>query len=300
MSGSQGFDRDFSRYNHMSTEELEEILRADFALPEDEESDMEKILYITEVIAGRRAGQPTGRYANVDAAWESFVDNYLPAEQQAAFREDENMAGTLKTKSKKGKSRFWKTMLARVAVVVVAVSLTLTVGSVTASAFGFDFWAWLTTWSQELFGIQNPDKDHPGIGNQGIPEQLSELYTAMKENGFPDELLPTYLPAGYETVEVKCEVHSGFVKAYCRLKNNDAPITLNYTMYLTDQIMANAQKDVDGPDVYKVKGVAHHIMTNVDMYSAVWTVDNVECLIHGVESREELIQMIDSIYGGKT
>ena len=300
MSGSQEVDRDFSRYNHMSTEELEEILRADFALPEDEESDMEKILYITEVIAGRRAGQPTGRYANVDAAWESFVDNYLPAEQQAAFREDENVAGTPKTKSKKGKSRFWKTMLARVAVVVVAVSLTLAVGSVTASAFGFNFWAWLTAWTQEVFGIQDTDTDYLGVSSREIPEQLAELYAAMKENGFPDELLPTYLPAGYETVEAKCEAHLWFVSANCYLKNNDAPITLDYTMYLTDQIMTNAQKDEDSPDVYKVKGVVHHIMTNIGIYSAVWTVDNVKCSIYGVESREELIEMIESIYGGKT
>ena len=299
MSGSQGFDRDFSRYNHMSTEELEEILRADFALPEDEESDIEKILYITEVIAGRRAGQPTGRYANVDAAWESFVDNYLPAEQQAAFRKDENLAGTQKSKSGKGKSRFWKTALTRVAVAVVAISLTLTVSSVTASAFGFNFWAWLTAWSQEVFGIQDPH-GNSGANNHEIPEQLAELHAAMEENGFPDELLPTYLPAGYEVSETKCETGLGLVQAYCTLKNNDTFITLTYTMYLIDQIMDSAQKDVDNPDVYEVKDVIHHIMTNFDAYSAVWTVDNVEGFISGVESREELIQMINSIYGGKT
>ena len=298
MSGSQGFNRDFSRYNHMNTEELEEILRADFALPEDEESDMEKILYITEVIARRRAGEPTGRYDNADDAWESFVENYLPVEQQAAFRADDNLTGMPKAKPKKSKSRFWKTVLTRVAVVVVAVSLTLAVSSVTASAFGFNFWAWLTAWSQDVFGIQSPDNDLPDI--TGVPGQLAELHAIMEENGFPDELLPTYLPAGYETVEVKCETHSWFVKAHCILENNDAFITLSYTMYLTDQIMDKTQKDEDSPDVYKVKGVVHHIMTNFDTYSAVCTVDNVKCAIYGVESRKELIDMIDSIYGGKT
>ena len=297
MSGSQGFDRDFSRYNHMSTEELEEILRADFALPEDEESDMDKIIYITEVIAGRRAGQPTGRYANVDAAWESFVDNYLPAEQQAAFREDENIAGMPKTKSKKGRSRFWKTVLTRVAVIAVAVSLILAVGSVTASAFRFDFWAWLTAWSQEVFGIQDSGTGYSD-NNQEIPEQLTGFYAAMKENGFPDELIPAYLPVGYEVVELNCESDSLLAKAYCCLENNDAFITLNYTMYLSDQMIANDQKNEDSPDVYEVEDVDHYIMTNIDTYSAVWTVDNIKCTIYGVESREELIQIINSIYGG--
>ena len=71
-------------------------------------------------------------------------------------------------------------------------------------------------------------------------------------------------------------------------------------MYLNDQIMANTQKDEDSPDVYEVKDMVHYIMTNIDTYYAFWTVDNIECFIYGVESREELIQMIDSIYGGKT
>ena len=115
MSGFQGHDRDLSRYNHMSTEELEAILRADFELPEEEESDMEKILYITEVIARRRAGQPTGRYANADEAWKSFVNNYLPEEDQAAFRSDESVGKRNETNAKKSNSRYVRTVLLRVA-----------------------------------------------------------------------------------------------------------------------------------------------------------------------------------------
>ena len=54
MSGFQKHDRDFSSYDHMSTSSLEAILQADLELPDGEESDMEKILYIMEVIAQRR------------------------------------------------------------------------------------------------------------------------------------------------------------------------------------------------------------------------------------------------------
>lgn len=300
MSGSQGYDRDLSRYNHMSTEELEEILRADFALPEDEESDMEKILYITEVIAGRRAGQPTGRYANVDEAWESFVENYLPAEQQAVFRKEEHVTGTPKPGPRKGKSRLWKTLLTRAAVVAVIASLVLAVGSVTASAFGFNFWAWLTEWSQEVFGVQSPGRGYSD-DNWEVPGQLAEFHATMEEHGFPEKLLPTYLPAGYEAVETGFEDDLPlWVRAYCFLENNDAFIAFDYTMYLTDQVGVDVQKSDDSPDVYEVEDIVYHIMTNTDTYSAVWTVDNVECHIQGVESRAELIQMINSIYGGKT
>ena len=299
MSGFQRHDRDFSRYNHMSTEDLEAILQADFELPEEEESDMEKILYITEVIAQRRAGQPTGRYANADEAWKSFVENYLPEEDQAAFCPDESMGKRDETNTKKSNSRFIKTVLLRVASVALVIALVAAAGTVTASALGFNFWAWFSAWTQEMFGVQKPNSVSSGVDRE-IPEQLSDLYAAMKEYGFPDHLLPTYLPEGYETGEMECEANPGYVSLYCLLKKNDDSILFDYTLHLAEQPAVGTQKDVDDPGSYEAGGVTYYIMTNEDTYYAVWTVDNVECLIHGVASYEELTRIIDSIYGGQS
>lgn len=288
MSGFDSHSRDLSRYNHMSTEELEKILRADFELPEGEESDTEKILYITEVIAQRKAGQPTGRYADTNAAWGSFVEQYLPETEKEAFAPQIGIAAKPRKKRK---------ALIRAAAVAAVLALILTTGTVTASAFGFDFWAWLSAWSQEVFGVQNVDITFSEVDYK-IPEQLTELYEAMEEYGFPENLLPTYLPDGYEAAETECEANSIVINLYCLLENEDAPITLNYTMYLTDQMTNELQKDEDDPDKYRFGEVSHQIMTNYGIYRTVWTVDNIECVISGLESREELIKMIDSIYGG--
>lgn len=56
---------------------LEDILRADFLLPNGEYSDMDAILYIMEVIAKREKEHPTGKFTNVRDAWMSFNENYL-------------------------------------------------------------------------------------------------------------------------------------------------------------------------------------------------------------------------------
>ena len=297
MSGFQGHDRDFSRYNHMSTEELENILRADFELPDEEESDMEKILYITEVIAKRRAEQPTGRYANADKAWEDFVENYLPAEKQAVFRKESSEEPEAGVKG--AKPRLWTTVLARVASVVAAIALVAAAGTMTASAFGFDFWAWLTAWTQEAFGVEHQNFIHSG-NNQEIPDQLAELHTLMQEYGFPDRLLPTYLPEGYEAEPVECESNPAFVKLYCYLSNNNDSMILDYTMYLSSQVTEEAQKDEDNPEAYERGGMTHYLMTNDETYYAIWTADNVECGIYGASSYDELTKIINSIYGGNS
>ncbi|MCH5353779.1 MAG: DUF4367 domain-containing protein [Acutalibacter sp.] len=277
----------------MSTEELEAILQADFERPEEEESDMEKILYVAEVIARRRAGQPAGRYADTDDAWRSFVENYLPEEDQAAFCPDkEGEAGTTKPRP-----QWLRTVLIRVASVALAIALVAAAGTVTASAFGFDLWAWFSAWTQETFGSKKPDFAPSGVDRE-IPEQLSELDAAMREYGFPDHLLPTYLPEGYEAGEVGCEAYPGYVSLYCLLQKDDNTILFDYTLHLADQPAVITQKDGDNPDVFEVNGVDHYIMTNDDTYYAVWTTDNVECAIYGAPSHRELTQMIRSIYGG--
>ena len=69
---------DLSKYDAMTTEELEEILRWDAQAPEEQESDTEMILYIMEVLAKRKRNNGhTGKTAL--EAYESFKQNYMPS-----------------------------------------------------------------------------------------------------------------------------------------------------------------------------------------------------------------------------
>ena len=97
-----------------------------------------------------------------------------------------------------------------------------------------------------------------------------------------------------------CEANSGFVNLHCLLEKDDDSILFDYTLHLAEQATVDTQKDKDDPDVHEIGGVTHYIMTNLDTYYAVWTVDNVECFIYGVPSYGELTDMIYSIYGGQS
>lgn len=70
------FHRDFSKFDEMSTAELNEILRQDSQLPDGEESDIDAILYIMEVIEKRSQELPLSDFKDVDRAWSSFNENY--------------------------------------------------------------------------------------------------------------------------------------------------------------------------------------------------------------------------------
>ena len=71
-------NRDFSYFDKLSTEELREIIRQDSLLDENEDSDIDAILYITEVIANREKEENERNVKDVEAAWKSFKENYYP------------------------------------------------------------------------------------------------------------------------------------------------------------------------------------------------------------------------------
>ena len=64
----------FSRFDAMSTEELQTFLREDASKPMGEESDTKEILYVMEVLAKRRKEQNGGK-PPVEAL-ESFKQDY--------------------------------------------------------------------------------------------------------------------------------------------------------------------------------------------------------------------------------
>ena len=70
-------DQDFAKYDAMSTEELEEILRLDLDAPPEQESDTQVLLAIMEVLAQRKK-EPENKAFE---ALESFRRNYMPEEE---------------------------------------------------------------------------------------------------------------------------------------------------------------------------------------------------------------------------
>lgn len=92
------FYRDFSKFDKMSTEELNEILRQDSQLPDGEDSDTDAILYIMGVIAKRNQELPSSDFGDVNHAWSSFNKNYRFASSEGCslfdFDDEPQLNGT--------------------------------------------------------------------------------------------------------------------------------------------------------------------------------------------------------------
>ena len=266
---------DLSYCDTMTTEELEEILRLDAEMPEGQESDTEKILYIMEVLAERKRNTShTGKTAL--EAFESFKQNYMP--------ETEN---TAPVKAKSRCPRWVRSLTAAAAVLAI-----LLVGSVTAKSFGFNVWKAVIQWTQETFhfgewGNSNPDSNL----------DYTSLQEALEKGKITTPLAPTWIPDGYEFDSVIIE-QTPLKKVYsAKYKHGDKILRITIQDHLGKNPIYVEQSE-GLVEEYNVSGTTYYLFENNEQVQTIWIVDSYECCIAGRVTVDELKLMIKSIENG--
>ena len=86
---------------------------------------------------------------------------------------------------------------------------------------------------------------------------------------------------------------------FCHLINNaDDSIMLQYRFWKEKDSSAESQRNTDYFEEYiSSNGQIYYIAENEGLFNAKWLKGNIECSIFNVSSREELIQILDSIRG---
>ena len=168
MPDTQNRNEDvFAKYNAMSTEELQQILREDASKPEgQEETSTEALFYIMEVLAQRRRARNEGK--TPEEALEAF-HKYYEEDEVSSITEREPVV-----RKKNLTFPNWARRLAAAAAIVVLIfSCTLT-----AKAFGFDLWEIIVKWTQETFHFGNgvqADATAPSINDEMEFRSLQEV-----------------------------------------------------------------------------------------------------------------------------
>ena len=271
--------RDFSMFDTMETEELEEILRLDVEAPEEEETDTELLLYVMEVLAERRKNANiTGN--NAHDAWKSFEENYMPET-------------SLETKSKPAPVRWVRRVIAIAAVLALVVLI-----PVSAKAMKLDqLWNVVAKWAKETFSFVSggdTDVDEPDTDDQDDFASLKEILQKNKQDA---SIVPSWVPAGFVLEKVEADITPVQEVYRARYINGDKKIRIRVQTYLSNDIQ-NTEIEEGYVEVYSVSGIDYYIFENVDQIQVIWIVDIYECIISGDLSIDEAKIMIDSIGKG--
>lgn len=291
---------DYSRFDNMSTAELNEYLRQDSYR---DDSDIDEVLYVMEVLARREKEENKHDLPDVRKAWEEFQKYYNTEDNDGKpLRDfddefddgfdDKPVAEVTSIKSaRKGINRGIKSLISVAAVVCI-----ILVGSFTSKALGYDIWDAIIVWTKDTFGFETAANEaEPTPYVKQIPEELEKLEDLMVDHGLSDDLIPGYIPAGYSLMDLQHSDLDDADSIFCQLSNGSNDIMLIYRIYSGDSTSFQLEKDALSPEKHESDGTTYYIMSNMDDYFVTWLSENVECTILGIPSHDEALKIINSL-----
>lgn len=270
--------RDFTKYDSMETEKLEEILRLDAEAPEGQESDIEEILYIMEVLA-QRDKNSTGN--TTLESWNSFQQDYL-------------CNGVSPAKKTEKPARPWlRRMIAAAAVIAILITIPLT-----AKAFSWDsLWNTFAKWAKETFSfvtVDQPDATEPNPDNINNYQSLQEALDAACQDS---SIVPTWIPEKFLLDQILVDENPMQRIYMAKYHSGENQFKITVRSYInTDPEKIEIGQDL--LEIYEAAGIKYYIFTNHEQLRAVWIKDSYECFISGELTVAEIKMMIDSIEKG--
>ena len=271
---------EISRYDSMSTEELQEILRKHAHGELDTEPDTDELFEIMEVLSVRRQQQEPQVFHSDEEALAAFRQHYMPREKEDA-----------KPKVIRFPNRMLRTAAAVLAVVLILVAGT----SITAEALQMDIWGKVATWTKEIFQFtdnhQGTTAPHPEKDNS---LELASLQAALDQHKIIEKIAPTWLPEGYVNKDLQI-VETPRVRNISAIYEKDGSELIIKIRQTIGVQAPQTEKNDDFLEVYVVNGVEYYIFSNTETLQIAWSIGEFECIIGGNITLEEMKAMIDSI-----
>ena len=272
--------KDTSQYDHMTTEELQEILRKHAHGELETEPDTEELFKIMEVLSERRQNSDVPVYRSDEEAFAEFCEHYMPEEKEKSH-----------PKAMGFFNRIYKTVAA-----VLAIALVLAVGTtLTAKAFHIDIWSKFASWTKEVFQFaENPQETNTAKLEPEYNLELKSLQDALVQQNVSERLVPNWLPDGYVNKDLKTNNSPRVRTISAVFKKEDEKLIITIRQKIG--VPANQVETSDDLiEIYTVNGIDYYIFSNNAKLQTAWSIGEFECVIGGNITLEEMKKMINSI-----
>ena len=270
LNSPHEMDKLAEELNSMSVEELEEELKILFLEMDEDSFDGELLEMYLDAIERK---SPQTRPVDTREAYERFMK---------------------RVKAEDKKRRRPRALL-KVGIVAAVIAALMAASVAVAYARGIDVFDRIAHWTAEAFGLSMTDKS--GKNGAKTPPQLQGMKEAMEQGSIDSNYLPTYWPEGCEESKITASDDPESYMLLGTFGGKGNRIILSYVRLLSGDPKNLYNIDDQSLEFYEHNGIKFHIMTNADKYLAVWTSDNVECRLSGLDSYEELIKILESIGG---
>jgi hypothetical protein len=205
----------------------------------------------------------------------------LPANPQPSERSQRRYLGRLTT----------------VAATIAAMMVTL----ISAQALGIDVFGFFANWTNEIFYFSGspettqPTKFYPlAVGESAEYESVED---ALSEFQIDAALVPSWYPAGISSFTVSARVTDLGMGIYMVSDDEDSSLTLSISDFNEETGPTTIiEKDSSNVILHEAGGCVHYIINDGKWCNATWIVDDLQCVIGGNITNDEMLKIIDSIY----
>ena len=245
--------RDFSRYDTMTTEELEQILRADALITDEDDSYIELIVHIAEVYAERKKNEGVEA---IKIPEPDFLCNTQP-----------------QSKKKQQSVRRFLRPLAAVAAIVVLVFC----GTFTAKSMGYDIWGFVAEWTSSVFTFKSPTVSQ---SDTDPLEAIERMKPVLLPEGFElaAETLNTEYSAAYyalykkDDASISVEYQEDDSNNVLYFNKGDSEVEIYEKNGITFHIFKNIERTVA---VWYVDGLSCHISGDISANEIKKVIDSI-------------------------
>ncbi len=292
-----------SELENLSIPELEALLQQDFTATGGGAPDVDYIRSIIEVIQNREKLEQGYLPVDTEKAWNDFQayrkgwEHDIPSPY---FSDEENTvenAAPLQP-SRRGSRHFRAVLIAAAVIAVLVIMMTVPVFSHT------NLFQMLGQWSSEQFHFVPSDSAvQTSYDSSDFPlnEDYKTLEEALYAYGIDEQLPPSTLPDGFVQAELYVDNFPSSRTEFAASYTNGTDQIIISLLYYYNGILNDSEdtwieKDHRPVTSELIDGVQFYFFNNLEQEVVVWCQEPILCTISTTLSRNELKNMVDSIY----
>ena len=152
----------------------------------------------------------------------------------------------------------------------------------------------IVVWTKESFGYRTGETTYPTEDEIRQQELFQDLAAVLETYEITAPVVPTWMPKGFELESFKVDHWLTWRTLYSLYRYGERVLTIQYVITTDPLVKYEADRDED--TIFFAGGIEHRIKTNSGTIAVTWTSDNIECVIDGDISLDEMKKLINSIY----
>ena len=183
-------------------------------------------------------------------------------------------------------------------VLLIAAVLTLILAT-TAHAFRVvDIFDLFARWSSEIFGFQKEKTEYAEIMKRplavGEKREYASVQELLDDFGITAPLFPTWLPERFGEPTAYAKIIDKKICIYVDFGKKEDH--LHIRAYEIVQVLHDTEKDANDSESEWINGTYFYFMSDINTEKVAWQNGQLECKLYGTVTRDEMKQIIYSIY----